>query len=174
LCEHEKGNEFLKKLLEWTGYKEMELLYRGTRDGSGSNVFHDKCNNKGVNIVLCKNDKGNIFGGYASTSWTSNNNWSYANGSFLFTLTNIHGTEPTQFPIFQNSNYALYQHSSYGPTFGGGHDLNICNNYLNNNSSYCGLGNTYSDVLGRGNSIFSGDANSSNIKIKELEVFKMK
>jgi hypothetical protein len=152
----------------------MELLYRGTRDGSGSNVFHEKCNNQGANICLCKNDKGNIFGGYASTSWTSNGNFSYAGGSFLFTLTNIHGTEPTKFPNSQNTNYALYHHSSYGPTFGNGHDLYICNNYLNNNDSYCGLGNAYPDVLGRGNSIFSGDANSTNIKIKELEVFKMK
>ena len=174
LSEHEKGNEFLKKLFEWTGYKKMELLYRGTRDGSGSNVFHEKCNNQGANIVLCKNDKGNIFGGYASTSWTSSGNWSYGNGSFLFTLTNIHGTEPTQFPNTQYQNYALYHNPNYGPTFGNGHVLYICNNYLNDNSSYCGLGGAYPDVLGRGNSIFSGDANSNNIKIKELEVFKMK
>ena len=174
LIEHEKGNEFLKKLLEWTGYKEMELLYRGTRDGSGSNVFHDKCNSKGVNIVLCKNDKGNIFGGYASTSWTSCGNYRSASSSFLFTLANIHGTEPTKFPNSLHTSYSIYDASNYGPTFGDGHDHYICSNYLNDNSSYSNLGTAYADVLGRGNSVFSGDVNNNKIIIKELEVFKMK
>ena len=171
--EVEKGNEYLKKLYEWTGYKKMKLLYRGTRDGSEANTFHNKCNNQGPTIVLCKNEKNNIFGGYASTDWTSNGNYNYANGSFLFTLTNIHGTEPTKYPITNNYNYAVYHNNSYGPTFGNGHDLYISNNYLNNNSSYAGLGNAYQDVLGRGNSIFSGDNQTNQIKLKEMEVFKL-
>ena len=70
----EKENEYLQKLYEWTGYKGMELIYRGTRDGSDCNSFHNKCDNQGPTIVLCKNEKGNIFGGYASISWTSDNN----------------------------------------------------------------------------------------------------
>ena len=107
----EKGNEFIDKLIEWTGYKNMELLYRGTRDGSGSNIFHNKCDNKGPTICLCKNEKGNIFGGYSSISWTSDNNYHTANGSFLFTLTNIHGIAPTKFPNTQKYEYAVYHHS---------------------------------------------------------------
>ena len=173
LCEEEKGNEYLQKLLEWTGKKEMELLYRGTRDGSGSDIFHNKCNNKGATLCLCKNDKGNIFGGYASVAWTSRQNYEYDYNSFLFTLTNIHKTVPTKFPIYQNHQYAIYDSSGNGPTFGGGNDLQINNNFLNSNSS-SNLGYSYQDVLGKGNSIFSGDANNSNIKIKELEVFKFK
>ena len=106
LSEIEKGNEYLQKLYEWTGYKKMELLYRGTRDGSGKDIFHNKCDNQGPTICLCKNEKGNIFGGYASISWTTDNNYHAANGSFLFTLTNIHGTAPTKFPNTQNYNQA--------------------------------------------------------------------
>ena len=48
----------------------MNLLYRGTRDGMTSFNFHNKCDNKGKTICLFLNDKGNIFGGYASISWT--------------------------------------------------------------------------------------------------------
>ena len=174
LNENEKGNEYLNKLYEWTGYKDMELLYRGTRDGSGSNIFHNKCDNKGPNICLIKNDKGNIFGGYSSISWTSESgNYHSANGSFLFTLTNIHGTSPTKYPNTQKKDCAVYHNSNYGPIFGNGHDLIIYNNYLNNNS-YSSLGGSYPDVLGKGNSIFSGDINNNHIKIKELEVFKLK
>ena len=68
LKEEEKGDEYLEKLYEWSGYKNMELLYRGTRDGTSANIFHNKCDNQGPTICLCKNEKGNIFGGYSSIS----------------------------------------------------------------------------------------------------------
>ena len=173
LGEIEKGNEFIEKLYEWTEYTKMELLYRGTRDGSGSNIFHNKCDNQGPTICLCKNEKGNIFGGYASISWTSDNNYHSANGSFLFTLTNNNGTDPTKYPNKQYHNYAVYHGSDYGPTFGGNFDLHISNDYMNNTDSYCSLGYSYPDTLGQGNSIFSGSVNNNHFKLKELEVFKL-
>ena len=129
LNETEKGDEFLNILSEWIGYKDIELLYRGTRDGSDSSTFHNKCDNKGPNICLIKNEKGNIFGGYSSISWSSDGSYHAANGSFLFTLTNIHGTKPTKFPNSQNQNYAVQHLSDYGPIFGNGWDLYISDNY---------------------------------------------
>ena len=145
LNESERGNEFLEKIYEWTGRNKIELLYRGTRDGSGCNEFHNKCDNQGPLLILCQNEKGNIFGAYSSISWTSDNGNHAANGSFLFTLTNINNTAPTKFPNTQNYDWAVYHYSGYGPTFGGNHDLYICNDYLNNNS-YCSLGYSYKDV----------------------------
>ena len=176
LNEIEKGEEYLEKLYEWSGYKNMELLYRGTRDGSGANIFHNKCDNQGPTICLCKNEKGNIFGGYASISWTSaGGDYKSANGCFLFTLTNIYGTEPTKFPN-TNQNKAVYHNSSLGPVFGSAYNLKIVSDYLNNNNSYAYIGgsyNDYQDVLGKGNSVFSGDVNTEYFKLKELEVFKV-
>ena len=172
LNESEKKEEFLNKLYEWSGYNKMELLYRGTRDGSESNVFHNKCDNQGPTICLIKNDKDNIFGGYASISWSSSEGYKSANDSFLFTLTNIHNTNPIKFPN-TNTSYSVY-HGPIGPSFGGGCDLYIYNNYLNN-QSYTNFGHSYQDTSGKGLSIFTGDANNNNqkIKIKELEVFKL-
>ena len=69
--------------------------------------------------------------------------------------------------------YAIYHGSDRGPTFGNGHDLKIIDNYLNNSNSYSLIGHTYQDILGKGNSIFSGDTNNSHFKVKELEVFKV-
>ena len=43
LKESNRQNEFIKKLLEWTGGKHIELIYRGTRDGMNKTAFHDKC-----------------------------------------------------------------------------------------------------------------------------------
>ena len=176
LSEEEKGNEYLNKLYEWSGYNKMELIYRGTRDGSNSNIFHNKCDNQGPTICLFKNEKGNIFGGYTSISWTSPSSGQYksANDSFIFTLTNIHGTAPTKYPN-TNSKYSVCHYPNHCPTFGGGHDIYIYNDYLNNTSSYSYIGHSYQDVLGKGCSIFTGDANNDNhkFKLKELEVFKL-
>ena len=176
LSETERGIEFVHKLYEWSGYKEMELLYRGTRDGSGSNIFHNKCDNQGPTICLIKNDKGNIFGGYSSISWTSSGGYKPANGSFLFTLTNIYRTAPIKFPNSQHQNYAVNHSPNYGPIFGGGTDLCINDNYLNNTSSNSNFGYSYPDVLGKGRSIFTGESNNNinKIIIKELEVFKLR
>ena len=75
----------------------MELLYRGTRDGSTADIFHKKCDNQGPTIVLYKNEKGNIFGGYSFISWTNLGNCKFAPDSLLFALTNIYGIEPIKF-----------------------------------------------------------------------------
>ena len=69
LKETNKEYEYFNKLLEWSEGKNVELIYRGTRDGMNSKAFYNKCSNIGPNIILIKNDKDNIFGGYASISW---------------------------------------------------------------------------------------------------------
>ena len=163
------------KLLEWSGYKKMELIYRGTRDGALSSNFHEKCNNQGPTITLLKNEKGNIFGGFSSVSWTSIGGYKQAPNSFLFTLTNIHGTNPTKFQLKNNNDSnAIYDGSSYGAIFGGGHDLYVRNNFLNNNTNCC-FPCTYEDSIGKGKSIFTGDPNNNTTEFKviEIEVFKL-
>jgi len=175
LLESGKEKELRLKLLEWSGYKKIELIYRGTRDGDLSKNFHEKCDNQGPTITLIKNEKGNIFGGFSSVSWTSLGKWKQAPNSFLFTLTNIYGINPTKFQLKNNNDSnAIFGHSSYGAFFGNGNDLYICNNFFNNNSDIYFPG-TYQDSTGKGRSIFTGDSNNSNayFKIKEIEVFKL-
>ena len=116
----------------------MELLYRGTRDGCKCDIFHNKCDNKCPTIVLCKNEKNNIFGGYLSISWTSKVGYHNANGSFIFTLTNIYNTVPTKFPMKQDlQEYTVFHNgNTRGRVFEGGMDISIVNDYLNNNDSF--------------------------------------
>ena len=163
------------KLNEWSGYKKIKLIYRGTRDGTLSKNFHEKCDNQGPTITLIKNEKGNIFGGFSSVSWTSYGNWKQAPNSFLFSLTNIYGTNPTKFPLKNNNDScAIYDHSSYGAWFGNGEDLYVRNDFFNNNA-YSNFPYAYEDSIGKGKSIFTGDTNNNNnkFKIKEIEVFKL-
>ena len=116
-------------------------------------------------------DKGFIFGGYASIPWTSDGNYHKAPDCFIFTLTNIHNTDPTKFPT-KDKNQGTYHVSEYGPTFGEACDIYISSDYINSNSSSdypC----RYKDILGKGKSIFTGDFNNNNgsFKLKEIEVF---
>ena len=169
LKESNRVDEFIRKIYEWSGCNNMKLLYRGTRDGMGGNYFHNKCNNQGPTISLFKNDKGYIFGGYTSIDWTSIGSFKSVPDSFIFTLTNIHGTEPTKFPN-SNTNKSIYDYSNCGPSFGGGRDF-----YTLDNSSGSGFPHSYKDILGKGKSIFTGDSDNNNnsFKLKEIEVFKI-
>ena len=171
LKESEKMDLFTKKILEWCGYKDMELIYRATRDGTTCQSFHSKCDNQGPTIVLFKNEKGYIYGGYAAISWTSNGGWNNTPDSFIFTLTNIHNTEPTKFPR-NNNQYGISHSGSLGPWFGNGGNIGFYNNL---NEGYSNFPSDYQDSLGKGRSIFTGnlDNNITNFIIKEVEVFKL-
>ena len=173
LKESNRENEFLQKIFEWSGYKKMELLFRGTRDGMTNTAFHNKCDNQGQTLTLIKNDKGYIFGGYASISWKNESNHTFhsAPDSFLFTLTNIHNTQPTKFPS-KNDNKEIRHYSGYGPAFGYGTDLGI-NGNISNNGGWSNFPYTYQDVLGKGKSIFTNDNNNGSFKVNEIEVFKL-
>ena len=61
LSESKRQDEFLEKIHEWCGFTKYDLLYRGTRDGASSEVFHEKCDDKGPTLCLYKNNFGNIF-----------------------------------------------------------------------------------------------------------------
>jgi len=173
LSQSNRAEEFIKKIYEWTEYNDMELLYRGSRDGSTSKEFHDRCDNKGPTICLYKNDKDYIFGGYASISWTSNGGYRSASESFIFTLTNIHGTQPTKFPNITKEK-SVYHSSDYGPCFGNYNDIDIKSDYKKS-VSYSSFPCDYEDILNKGKSIFTGnlDNNKNEFNIKEIEVFKL-
>ena len=173
LSKSERKKEFINKILEWTGCKSMELLYRGTRDGMTANDFHNKCDNKGKTICLFLNDKDNIFGGYSSIPWTNNGGHKEAENCFLFTLTNIYNTEPTAFQYIKGT--AVYHGAEYGPIFGGGNDLYFGNNFQGDRSCHSRFPYSYSDIFRKEKSIFTGDPNNNNIyfKISEIEVFKL-
>ena len=172
LKNNERKNEFINKIIEWSGYKSMELIYRGTRDGMTSNDFHNKCDNKGKTICLFLNEKDNIFGGYSSIPWQNSGKDKIANDCFLFTLTNIYNTEPTKFPYVKGG--SVYHSPNHGPYFGGGDDLYFYTNF-GDNSNESSFPSSYQDVLGKGKSIFTGDFNNNNqyYKLKEIEIFKL-
>ena len=171
LDETNNKKEFLKKILEWSGFKKMELLFRGSRDGMTSKNFHDKCDNKGQTITLFQNKNGNIFGAYTSISWTSDGNWHNDKDSFIFTLTNIHNIEPTKFHS-KNIGNEVYHHKDNGPVFGWGPDIVLYSDFINKDC-FTDFPRRFEDVLKKGKSIFTGNINISHFTLKEIEIFKL-
>ena len=174
LNESKREDEFVKKFYEWIECKNIELIFRGTRDGMTNDSFLGSCCHQGPTIILIKSDKEYIFGGYASISWESHYMDSYCSApeSFLFTLINAHNTQPTKF-ISNNDKKEIRHHNySYGPVFGGGSDLGLCQDFLNG-GGWSSFPYTYQDSLGKGKSIFTGDNNNGGFKVKEIEVFKV-
>ena len=67
-----------------------------------------------------------------------------SNSSFLFSLRNKDNLAPFIANIKQGrEQYAIYCYSGYGPRFGGGADLYICDNPQVNQSSYSNFGHSY-------------------------------
>ena len=170
----ETNEKVLKdKLGEWCKGIDFELLYRGSIDGFGATHFHELCNDEGRTLTLVKNSSGHVFGGFTSVPWTSTKKCKQAPGSFLFTLTNMYGIQPTKFHLKNKKDgNAIYHRSDYGPTFGNGHDLHISSNCNANTDSYASFF-SYIDTTGKGSSIFSSNTSDVHFRVQEIEVFKI-
>ncbi|CAH3159381.1 unnamed protein product [Porites evermanni] len=112
-----------------------KLCYRASVDGWRSRTFHNRCDSKGATVTIVK-VRSYIFGGYNDNSWQGSS-WSYqySTNTFIYSLKNYYG-----YGYFKNDvstyKYATYSGYSYGPTFGGGHDIYIADNARYNSYSY--------------------------------------
>lgn len=189
VCGDAKSEAFLRSLF---GEKRFSVLYQGSRDGFTAEAFHSKCNRKGPTLTLVKSTNGNVFGGYSTVSWGSKDTFRAAPGSFLLTLRNTYGTEPSTFSLLEpGCPSAIYDHYAFGPTFGAGCDLCLWPPFDKSGKSYSNLdangmktvgndddndgdGNgadnnikgekrgSYRDVVGKGSAVFTG--NESDLK----------
>ena len=127
--------------------KNMELIYRCSKDGDNSKRFHSLCDGKENTITIVTTSVGKRFGGFTKAEWNSFGNYSEDENAFLFSF------EYNEFyPIKKDQKgYAIYCHKNYGPAFGKGPDFYISSNCRNNSShtiqlSYDYRGRTYTLV----------------------------
>lgn len=120
---------------------KARLLYRASRDGEGSEMFHNFCDYKGPIIIFIKEkDNPYRFGAYTGLLWTSENMFVYDKDAFLFSLSNKIKIKNN------NTEYTVFHRSEHGPAFGTKDDkiqLAICmgiNNILKcfiDDSGFC-------------------------------------
>jgi hypothetical protein len=129
-------------LFEMTKSSDGILLYRATRDGFNGQAFHSKCDGKENTITIIKSHLNNVFGGYASSAWNSSASYINDPNAFLFSLRRNGVSFKDKFTVKQASS-ALVGNSSYGPIFGGGNDIFICNQSNTHSGNVCNFGHSY-------------------------------
>jgi len=52
-------------------------LFSSSEDGSTTEAFHSKCDDRGATLTVIESEDGKIFGGYTSASWSSPSKYKY-------------------------------------------------------------------------------------------------
>ncbi|CAD8211608.1 unnamed protein product [Paramecium pentaurelia] len=138
--------QFLNKIITIISSKlnkqfiNYQRIYLSTIDGLNGQSFWNKVNQKQNLLMIFKSKSGYIFGAFSPCNWISNCNGAYVQdntlSSFIFSQ-----THDQIYPIKKGcQGNAIYCNQSYGPTFGGGHDINISTDFQ---GGYSNLGNSY-------------------------------
>ena len=151
----------------WVGTANANwtMCYKKSVHGGNSSTFRNNCAGRSNTVVVARLSSGVTIGGYTVSPWTNAGSYRDAGGSsFLFSLTN-------NFKHNWYQNNGSYDGSSYGPTWGGGHDWQIASDM---NTGYCNIGHSYQCRAGsygsdQCRSDFCG--NYSSWTIVDVEVF---
>jgi hypothetical protein len=106
----------------WGGMvgQKWERCYSMKDDGTSRQTWRNQCKTRGQNVMVAEMSNGKRIGAYTPHSWSQHNSQyrGYSGKSFLFSL-----TEMERLNIGTYYEYEIYNHTSYGPTYGNGHDI---------------------------------------------------
>jgi len=134
-----------QQLNSWHGTtnQKWKLCYKGTQDGWNVSTFHAKCDQYATTLTVAKDINGNYFGGYSPASWSWTGGYKVnIPGAWMFQLNKGYKSTPGG---CSGGYHTTYPHPSYGPTFGGGHDLHIDSSMR---SGYTYFGYSYTCPVG--------------------------
>ena len=154
----EKKN-IIKEFISPNKKVQSELKYRMTRDGADFDTFHRLCDNISPNLLLIKDDKNNIFGGFTKVSWEKRDCIKNDPESFLFSI-----NKNKKYNQKHNEYNSIFCYSSYGPWFYGG-DIGFSSNDMSCCISY-GTGDYLDESLSTNNP-------GSYFKVQEVEFYKI-
>ncbi|KAH3761727.1 hypothetical protein Pelo_6441 [Pelomyxa schiedti] len=121
------------------------LLWRGSDHGFGGAKFHELCNNITPTLSIVRTTTNYICGGYTNIQFDNCNDYRGGCGgrTFVYSLVRA-GTTTGTILRCRDHHYCICCRPDYGPTYGGGHSLYVCNNsnttigsYANVHPSYC-------------------------------------
>ena len=141
---------------------KYRLLYRATRDGDSSKIFHLKCDNYHNLIVLVETKEGKRFGGYTSSKFKGGNAMKIDNNAFLFSL------DLKKVYNITKDKYAIDCNPKSGPSFSGG-NLFIPDNFFEKFGKIGAVGGPY-----KFEKDYELNHGKKNFLVKELEIFQVK
>jgi hypothetical protein len=151
------------------------LLFRASRDGFTAKAFHDRCDNVPNTVTIIRNNLNFIFGGFTSARWSSTAGYTTDPNAFIFSLRRSGTSNNYKLMIKSTtSTFAIVGSSSYGPIFGSGNDIYICDlsNTITGSSSTIATYTEPTYPSGSNNKTFLTGQNT-NWLTTEIEVYQI-
>ena len=146
--------ELFRYWINPNGQIKLSLIYKATIDSDFASAFHSKCDDHAPTVIIIKTDKGIRFGGYTTQTWNCDEECKKDENAFLFNLDN-----KRKYDIRKNAPFAIYCKENFGPAFGEGFDLFLCDNYMGLHGSYSNFPCSYGEY-----------ANSSELTLKQFDL----
>lgn len=145
----------------------FNMLFSTDKDGDSYSTFHYYCDGIFPTLTVIQDTQGRRFGGYSTHNWAYSPigcSYTRAPGSFIFNLTKKEKYDLNN-PFY---NSAIYRYSSYGPTFGNGHDIYLADGCRSNSNSYC-----TKSAYNTGNVNILGENGQTNFQVSYYEVYQV-
>ena len=146
---------------------DIQLLYRGSRDGDKTETCHQLCDNKQNVLIIIKSEKGFTFGGYCKIGFKTNSKkdeYQIDNNCFLFSI-----DLKKIYPVIKDKSVICYIGDTFGLCFCG--SLGFYNNFMSNkkNKIYSSIKDYFNGLENN----FEMNGGKSDFKCLELEVFQL-
>lgn len=170
----------LAQLENWLGTGEKTFTNIFTKkEGDTAQSFHSAADSKGATFTLMTVSTNGgatwkTIGGYDPLSWGSQGQYNYSYNlsdrtAFIFNLTDLVKSAQRSDGRGQ---YQTYDNASYGPTFGGGHDIYVDSALTSGYSYGYSYGNAGGGSYGTTN-IVTQNSNYTPFTVGALEVFTL-
>ena len=139
-----------------------KLLYRGSRDGFESKIFHSKCDNIKGTLIIIENNKGIKFGGFTKETWNGEYKAKFDENAFCFSI-----SLKKIYKVIKNKE-AIRVDPKFGPVF-----LNDIFGFRRDNINY---GETYATVHCNYSGLendFEINGGEKIIDVNDLEVYNV-
>ena len=146
------------------GNIKLSLIYKATVDSDFAGAFHYKCDDHSPTITIIRTDQELRFGGYTTKTWNCDNDCKEDNEAFLFSLNN-----KKKYNVKKGTECAIYCNKDYGPSFGEGFDLCLCDNYMGINGSYSHFPTSY----GKGYKSNELTGGNFSFRVLDAEVYQV-
>ena len=145
-----------KKLLKGA---KFTLLYKASTHGDKASVFHEKCDNHQMTLVIVETDKGVRFGGFTTKTWEGHCIKKIDNDAFVFSL------DKNEIYDIIRQEPAIGCYPKFGPVFFGC-QIRIYDNFFTKGGTTCLQGLNY-----KTNKDYELNNGEQKFIVKDIEVY---
>ena len=138
---------------------KFNLLYKAFSDGDKASVFHKKCDDHPITLVLIETQEGERFGGFTKKTWNGKNVKKIDNDAFVFSV------DTGKIYEVKKNQPAVGCYPKFGPVFFGC-QIRIYDNFFTKGGTTCLRGLNYKTTKD-----FELNNGKQNYIVKDIEVY---